>query len=305
MRLRAGASLIAPGTIALLALLSAASMRRAIASAAPNPANSPPSFAGARATIGGAELPASSALADGRNLLANGDFAKGSGKSPDHWRTGGWNESPSVTQYDWLHQPGGAPELTVTSLQPNDARWLQSLSLGPGYYYVSAEVRTENVPPNAAGAYVSLDEDSVNSPDLHGTSDWRRVGLYLKIGAHGADVDIALRLGGFGSLNTGHAFFRDARVVQLEAPAADATPVFDLAAVRRASVAPPVGKPWTLWATFVFLAGVAAAGWYVYGAAGVKFATTPSDPPASAPPAPTRPRGRSRSERRRRSRERR
>lgn len=301
MRLKAGSFPAASTALAVVALALAASPCRAAASAAPDPANSPPSAAAS----GGGASPAALPLAGGRNLLANGDFARGSGKSPDHWRTGGWNESPSVTQYDWLHQSGGAPELTVTSLQPNDARWLQSLSLGPGYYYLGVEVRTEDVPPNAAGAYVSLDEDSVNSPDLRGTSDWRRVGLYLKIGAHGADVDIALRLGGFGSLNTGRAFFRDARLVRLEALPAAAAPVFDLAAVRRASVAPPVGKPWTLWAMFLFLGGVAAAGWYVYGAAGVMFAAAPSDPPASAPPPRVRPRGLARGGRRRRSRRRR
>jgi len=255
--------------------------------------------------MSGAAVSAAFTAPGAHNLLANGDFAKGSGKSPDHWRTGGWNESPSVTQYDWLHQPGGAPELTVTSLQANDARWLQSLSLGPGYYYVSTEVRTENVPTNAAGAYVSLDEDSVNSPDLRGNSGWQRVGLYLKVGAHGADVDIALRLGGFGSLNTGRAFFRDARLVQLGALPADAAPRFDLAAVRRASVAPPVGKPWTLWATFVFLASVALAGWYVYGAAdGWVTASSPVSPASATPSSSTKqslPRG----ERRRRNRRRR
>jgi len=228
----------------------------------------------------------------GPNLLSNGDFATGSGKSPDNWRTGGWNESPAFTSYDWLHAAGSEPELVVTNLQPNDARWLQSLSLGPGWYYIGAEVRTEGIPPSTAGASVSLDEDSINSPDLRDSADWKRLSLYLKVGAHGADIDVALRLGGFGSLNTGRAFFRKARVVKIDALPANAAPLFDLVAVRRSSIAPPVGKPWTLVAVFMLLALTAVIGWTFYGA---------DDPaPGTAPIKTEFPPSLPRSERRRR-----
>jgi len=234
--------------------------------------------------------PAAAGVPNGPNLLSNGDFAHGSGKSPDDWRTGGWNESPSVTSYDWLHSAGSEPELIVNNLQPNDARWLQTLTLGPGWYYIGTEARTENVPLSAAGASISLDEDSINSPDLHGAADWQSLGLYLKVGPYGADVDVALRLGGFGSLNTGRAFFRNAHVVKLDALPANASPTFDLSAVRRSLVAPPVGKPWTLVATFVLLAIVVIVGWKIYGVDELAPA------PAGAQPPPSMPRG----ERRRR-----
>ncbi len=239
--------------------------------------SSAPPASSAQATGVTAASPTASAIdvPAGPNLLSNGDFATGSGKAPDNWRTGGWNESPAFTSYDWLHAAGSEPELVVTNLQPNDARWLQTLSLGAGWYYVGAEVRTEGVTPNASGASVSLDEDSVNSPDLHGAADWQRLSLYLKVGAHGADIDVALRLGGFGSLNTGRAFFRKARVVKLDALPANAAPVFDLSAVRRSAVAPPMGKPWTLVATFMLLAITAVAGWILYGADDSAPAATP------------------------------
>ena len=61
--------------------------------------------------------------------------------------------------------------MVVNNLQPNDARWLQTLTLGPGWYYVGAEARTEAVPANATGASVSLDEDSINSPDLRSAAE--------------------------------------------------------------------------------------------------------------------------------------
>lgn len=231
-------------------------------------ASAPVSSAGATSLASPSPTASAAAVGvpNGPNLLANGDFARGSGKVPDDWRTGGWNESPAFTSYDWLHSDGSEPELIVNNLQPNDARWLQTLSLGPGWYYVGAEARTEAVPLNATGASVSLDEDSINSPDVHGAADWQSIGLYVKVGAHGAEVDVALRLGGFGSLNTGRAFFRRARVVKLDALPANAAPVFDLSAVRRSLVAPPMGKPWTLVATFLLLAILAIIGWKIYGA---------------------------------------
>jgi len=255
----------------------------ATAGATPSPVSS----------VAGPESPA------GPNLLSNGDFATGSGKSPDHWRTGGWNESPAVTAYDWLHSPGSEPELAVSNIQPNDARWLQTMTLDAGWYYVGAEVRTEDVPADAAGASVSLDEGSVNSPPLHGTAEWHWLGLYLKIGARGADIDVALRLGGFGSLNTGRAFFRNARVVKLDALPASAGPAFDLSAVRRASVTPPIGRPWTLVAVFVLLAIAAAAGWRIYGGDNLPPVPVARQPPPSMPRSERRRRGSAAARRRR------
>ncbi|HTQ25905.1 MAG TPA: hypothetical protein VMI09_14520 [Candidatus Binataceae bacterium] len=287
--LRVAAALAVELAIAAAALPIAATLSRA-------DSNAPAMSAGAstRASAAATPSPASSAAGPearaGPNLLSNGDFATGSGKSPDHWRTGGWNESPAVTAYDWLHSPGSEPELAVSNIQPNDARWLQTMTLDAGWYYVGAEVRTDGVPANAAGASVGLDEDSVNSPALHGTTEWHPLGLYIRIGAHGADIDVALRLGGFGSLNTGRAFFRNARVVKLHALPANAGPAFDLSAVRRASVAPPIGRPWTLIAVFVLLAVVAAAGWRIYGGDNLPPVPVGSQPPPSMP----------RSERRRR-----
>jgi hypothetical protein len=281
MRVKAALSIVCSiaieFAIAIAILPLASAVGRGDASAPPS--SSAQATASSTASAGAIDVPA------GPNLLSNGDFATGSGKAPDNWRTGGWNESPAYTSYDWLHAPGSEPELVVTNLQPNDARWLQTLSLGPGWYYMGAEARTEGVPSNAAGASVSLDEDSINSSDLHGSTDWQRLSLYLKVGAHGADIDVALRLGGFGSLNTGRAFFRKARVVKLDALPANAAPVFDLAAVRRSSIAPPVGKPWTLVAAFTLLAITAAAGWTVYGADDPALAAVPikTEPPPSQP----------------------
>lgn len=199
------------------------------------------------------------------NLLLNSDLGKGAGNSPDHWRSEGWDQRPEVTSYTWIQRSGGPGELQVNSLKPNDARWMQNLNLAPGWYYFSAKVRTEAVGLNATGASLSILEDGIMSPDLRGTNDGRELGFYLKVGARGGDLEVACRLGGFGNVNTGRAFFRDVSVVAVTAPSAG-TPQFDLDAIRKQSAEAPIGSPWTLAVTFILLGIIAVFGWKAFGA---------------------------------------
>jgi hypothetical protein len=141
---------------------------------------------------------------------------------------------------------------------------MQSLSLREGWYYFSAEIRTENVGMQAQGATLSVMEDGVMSPELKGTTNWTRVGFYMHVGAKGADVEVAARVGGFGSLNTGKGFFRNISAVQVPALPPGAHPLFDLAAIRKAEEPQPIGHLWTLFATYALLAGIAYAGWVVF-----------------------------------------
>jgi hypothetical protein len=108
-------------------------------------------------------------------------------------------------------------------------------------------------------------EDGVMSPELHGTSDWQRVTLYLKVGGKGADIDVAMRIGGFGSLNTGKAFYRNASLIKIDAPPPNATPTYDLDAIRQTAAPVPIGSPISLVFTFAVLAGIAWAGWRIFG----------------------------------------
>jgi hypothetical protein len=199
-----------------------------------------------------------------KNLFNNGNFQRGSGNSVDGWRTDGWIQTSGTTDYLWISPQNGEPgQIELVSHSENDARWVQQVSLRGGWYYISAEAKTHDALPFKYGANVSVLEDSITSATLTGDHDWQRVGLYLKIGRHGADVDIALRLGGYASLTRGEAFFRDARVVQVAGPPPGAPYVYDLSAIRKQEMPPPIGQPWSLVATFAFLAACAAAGWWM------------------------------------------
>lgn len=202
-------------------------------------------------------------IGDAKELLLNGDLSKGSGAQPDVWRTEAWINEPSAVTFNWTHPPnGGAGELEVNAIKADDARWMESLTLAPGWYYFSAEIRTENVASENMGASISVMEDGIVSQDLKGTTNWTRVGFYLKVGKKGADIEVALRVGGFASLNTGHAFFRNASAIQVEGPPAGVQQVYDLDVIRKAAEPAPIGSPISLVLTYLLLLGIAYAGWH-------------------------------------------
>jgi hypothetical protein len=203
----------------------------------------------------------------GAEVMLNGDLAAGSGASPNHWRTDAWIDKPAACRFNWTHPAGGGPgELEIQNFEPDDSRWVQSLSLQGGWYYLSAEIRSENVGREKTGANISLLEDGIASADLRGTAAWTRLGFYLKVGRRGADVEVALRLGSFASLNTGHVYFRDVSVRRIAAlpPAPRAGPVYDLAQIRKQSQSPPIGSPFSLAATLAILALIALWGWRAF-----------------------------------------
>lgn len=201
-----------------------------------------------------------------RQFLLNRNFTTGSGNQPDDWRTEAWVEKPGATVYRWIHPGHGHPgELEIDNLQPNDARWIQTLNLGPGWYHFTVDIRTEDVPADRIGATLSVMEGEIMSVDVRHSSGWTLVGLYLLVGKRGADVNVALRLGGYGSLNVGRAFFKNASVVKLSKLPAGAYRVFDLAKIEKATSPAATGSPISLVVTFLGLALIAVWGWYAFG----------------------------------------
>jgi hypothetical protein len=200
-----------------------------------------------------------------RNLLNNGDFARGSGDSCDGWRVDAWILSPTATEFKWIAPIGAEPaELEVDTHHDNDARWEQTVSLAPGWYYFSVEARTDKILQFFIGATISVLEDSIMSANLKRTNDWTKLGFYLRVGPKGADVDVALRVGGFMNLNRGKAFFRRASVVQVSGPPPGDQHVFDLEQIRKDEVTGPIGQTWSLVATFIVFIVIAAVGWRMF-----------------------------------------
>ncbi len=177
-------------------------------------------------------LAAATLQANTANLVRNADLADvygGVGSDPNAviwWQTDGWVQAPTATSYRWRKELGAAPgEFEIDSALPNDARWEQRVRLEEGWYYVSVEARTVGVGRMETGANISILDDWIASKDLRGTVRWTRIGFYVNVTGSAAEVRLALRLGGYGRLNSGRAFFRNPSVVRVEAPPAGATDV--------------------------------------------------------------------------------
>ena len=235
-----------------------------------------------------------SAFADD-NIIANPDLSKGKGGAPEGWSSEGWISGPDTSTYNWEHGPGGG-QLQVSSTKGNDARWIQNLHIGSGWYYFTAEIRSENVGDNNTGASIGLMEDGIISQQLHGTRDWTKVGFYLKGGEKGADIVLDCRLGGFASLNTGKMACRNFKGVQVKEPPDNDTPRYDLDVVRNGGVPPPAAGGGANVALPLALAVLVLAGLFYWRRFGKRWARkvwtniqqAPSSGSAPMPPDATR-----------------
>ena len=218
---------------------------------------------------------ASPGLSTEHPSLFNGDFSRGSGSLPEGWRTESWVNEPT-TSYTWKRAGDGqAGQVEITNLEPNDARWTQSLVLDPGMYLVTAEVRTEGVSSNI-GAFISLGDEGIASRDISGDGDWQRVGFLVDVKHHPAKVEVKLRLGGFKNFSTGRAYFRQAGVFMISDVPPGAAP-FDLNEIRERWKGNPASVIWL----FALLASTTIAGWRLF--AGQPMISSSREPRSRTP----------------------
>ena len=164
------------------------------------------------------------------NLLYNGDFAIYADASalPSGWAFSAYDEAYAEARTET--DEAGA-YVTIVNGSATDARVCQTVPAAPNtVYVVRAEVRTEGV-VGGTGATLSIDNYAVDgtycySENLHGTNDWRTVTLYVRTGAEQTSLNVALRLGGYGTTARGTASYRNVYVAA--AAPADGEEVVDL-----------------------------------------------------------------------------
>jgi len=168
----------------------------------------PAPLAGGLLALGRARAIAAPSLAAGE-LVKNGLFARGAGENPEGWTHDGYAADGQATRFEWkVDAASQLGAIAITTTVSNDARWTQSVPVSPSTWYrVSGWVKTENVGPNAMGAYLSVMNTFDNSRDLRGTQGWQPVSLWVKTTGLETTLLVACRLGGYGSINTGTAYF--------------------------------------------------------------------------------------------------
>lgn len=159
------------------------------------------------------------------NLLSNGGFEDPATGAISSWKQDVWHKEPDVTRFSTVTSPvhSGRFAAMIENTQANDAKWVQKVAVKPNTLYrLSGWIYAEQAGEAAKGANVSVLGVFDTSADWKTTGGgWKQVELYGKTGREQKEAEVAVRLGGYGSLNTGRAYFDDIAFEEVkEAPSA-------------------------------------------------------------------------------------
>jgi hypothetical protein len=187
-------------------------------------------------------LLALAASAPAAELSKNPLLTQGSGGVPLHWTKNAYRPEETVTTFGWSLDKLGIGTLKIESREANDARWVQKVPVSRNTWYrITGWARADNVGASAMGAYLSVMGTFYNSRDLRGTQGWQPLGLWIKTGGLDTTLEIACRLGGYASLNSGTAYFTGISVEAAGLPAANQPFVYGADPKEGASSTIPVG----------------------------------------------------------------
>ena len=175
-------------------------------------------------------LPFQAFAEESENLLYNPDFSEiSSSGDPAGWYTDVWYTDPSISSFGTEENGYEGSCAWVFNSEENDARWTQTLWVRPNTIYrLSGMIKAQSVGESGIGANLSFKETFVYSQNVYNTDgDWVYVEVYGKTGAEQTNLTVFLRVGGYGNLNYGRAWFDNIELVELsEAP--EGAEVWDL-----------------------------------------------------------------------------
>ena len=155
-------------------------------------------------------------MAEPANLLKNSSFETNENLlQPKHWQTEYWSPggSAALTQtkvYD------GNYALVLQSEIENDFRMVQRVKVkGNKVYRFSGWAATEGVPEGGYGANLCVMGGFVRSEGVNATTDWRPLELVFRTYPGQKEVTLGVRLGFYGSTNTGKVYFDGLKLEQV------------------------------------------------------------------------------------------
>ncbi len=153
-------------------------------------------------------------------LLHNSGFEEGASS----WETDVWNSGDSYSRFTVTDSPvhSGSKAAYIESTRENDAKWVQKVEVKPKTLYrLSGWIRAEGATSGFKGANLSVMGSMDMSADLLDTGgEFLFVELYGRTGDKQKEMKVAARLGGYGSLNKGKAWFDDIKLEEVDnAPA--------------------------------------------------------------------------------------
>ncbi|MBS7388160.1 MAG: hypothetical protein KIG30_06275, partial [Eubacteriales bacterium] len=167
-------------------------------------------------------FPLCGAYAEEQVYIENPDFqymdaeSMPSGWYTDAWYTGDGDFFVEVDEVD------GNTCLHITNPAQNDVRLCQDIDVEPdSYYRISCDIKAHGV-SDGGGANVSVAGTMAASEPITGDADWRRAELVGRTEQDQYTMTVCMRLGGYSSLSSGEAWFKDFSVTKLDgAPAGE------------------------------------------------------------------------------------
>lgn len=158
------------------------------------------------------------------NLLKNASFENVTDGVPDDWSYDAYLKEEHITAYTIsdIEAHTGNYSVVLENIEVNHSRWTQTVSVKPkSVYKLSGYVKTEHIGPDATGAHFFVEGVAVTYPQIQDTNGkWEYVHFYAKTGKDQTSITFGASLGGYGSINTGKAYFDDVRLEKVsKAPA--------------------------------------------------------------------------------------
>ncbi len=201
------------------------------------------------------------AFADEAVYIENSDFSEVySDGIPTGWYSEAWYDEGGEYEIDTV-QMDGVSCLHIISCQDNDVRLCKEITAEPNSYYrFSCDVKTAGI-EYGGGANISVVDTFAASEPVYGAEDWTRIEFVGRTERGMDSMIVCLRLGGYGSLSMGEAWFKNLSVEKLDKAPAD-TEIQDIAYAYAQSDSNAGSKPNGLpvGAMFMAVIGTAVAG---------------------------------------------
>jgi len=167
---------------------------------------------------GAANATAKASPSDAVNLAVNESFEDtdaGTGL-PLGWSTDAWLQGADDTAFTVETEGAktGRNCVRIVNNVANDARFIQTIEVEPdAHYRLSAYIRASGVPEDGVGASFGVMDMQGSLLDIDETfGKWQKFEFYGRTGKDQTQMTVALRLGGYGDVTTGSAWFDEVRV---------------------------------------------------------------------------------------------
>lgn len=158
-----------------------------------------------------------------KNSVKNSGFETLNGNKAADWDSYSWQDK-GIFNIDNKNKYSGDKSISITNNEPSDSRYKQVIAVkANSYYKLSCYIKTSGVGINNKGANLSIENLLSTSKDITGTTDWKYVEVYGQTDKNQNTFTLTIGLGGYGSLNTGTAWFDDVNVEKVDTVPASET----------------------------------------------------------------------------------